>query len=187
MEDHPLIKLTEKYINDYEKLTSTTTDPEIPIFTLDMLSSLTSSIEKFVVDLKKQAHSKEEKEVFPEGYTHLTNSIHKFTNKQLLWLLNELKLKGYDMEPEIGDEFKSEEDKENALCSWFRKTLVEHFVCRQCKEIGHQYGQCSKLTILPCIYCNNEDHTGLECNSSKAKLVRKGGVSNRKLVARKRR
>jgi hypothetical protein len=174
--EHPLLSLTRDYISNYEKLMQDNKDQiEAPMQSLDMISSLVSSIEKFVVSVKHQNHKRVEKDMFPEGYKHLSNSVDTFTKEQLLWILNECQMNGSDIEPE------ADMTDETKIAEWFKDFLKTKFICRYCKELGHQYGFCSKLNVLPCALCGNEDHFGSECNSSKAKLLKN---NNRPLVVR---
>jgi hypothetical protein len=77
---HPVVGLTLAYINAYENLMNTS-KKEIngPMETLDMLSSLIGSIERFVLGIKHEDHKTAESKLFPNGYKHLSNELETFS------------------------------------------------------------------------------------------------------------
>jgi hypothetical protein len=170
---HPVIGLTLAYINAYENLMNTS-KKEIngPMETLDMLSSLIGSIERFVLGIKHEDHKTAESKLFPNGYKHLSNELETFSQEQLMWLLNQMQMNGAEIDPELEEEEMKDESK---IAEWFRGFLKNKMICRHCKDLGHQYTGCPLLNVMPCALCGNSDHYGTECNSSKAKLMKNKG------------
>ena len=187
-EEHPILKLTREYIENYEKLMQIQTQTEtsckselitVPMQSLDMLSALITTIEKFVVACKHEDHKVAQNTLFPEGYKKLAGSIDTFTKDQLVWLLNQCQMEsGMEIEPELKEDEMADEEK---IAEWFRGFLKNKLICNYCDELGHQFSSCEKLFVMPCPLCGNEDHFGTECNSSKARLIKN---KNRPLTVR---